>query len=83
MTDQTPEYVPPPSEVLDATQLDQALLVLVVRQNGTAFSAVRSDVDRASLSAWVHEFADRILGADCADCRDGNAHNHADEPPGE
>jgi hypothetical protein len=78
MTQPDPEYVPQPSEVLDPTQLDQALLVLVVRPDGTAFSSVSSTVDRPSLTAWVHEFADRIAGATCPDCAAGTSHAHDD-----
>lgn len=67
-----------PSEVLDPAQLDQALLVLVIRQDGTAFSSVYSTVDRAALAAYVHQFADLLTTAahTCPDCEAGVDHNH-------
>ena len=79
MSDPALEYVPAPSEVLDPTQLDQALLVLVVRQDGTAYSSVYSTVDREVLASWVRDFADRLTEHTCEACETGVPHNHADE----
>ena len=74
-----PEYVPAPSEVLDPAQLDQALLVLVIRQDGTAYSSTYSTVDRDALAGWVRDFADRLAEHTCEACETGVPHNHADE----
>lgn len=67
---------PAPSEVLDPAQLDQALLVLVIRGDGTAYSSVWSDVDRDALAGWVHDFADTLADHSCDACAAGVAHSH-------
>ena len=79
MSDPALEYVPAPFDVLDPTQLDQALLVLVVRQDGTAYSSVYSTVNREVLASWVRDFADRLTEHTCEACETGVPHNHADE----
>ena len=82
MTDQTPDpaYVPPPSEVLGPEALDQALLVLVARLDGTAFLSIANGVDQDSLAAWLHQTADLIAADDhregCAECSAGLSHEH-------
>lgn len=81
MTEQTPEHPRPPSEVLDPTTLDQALLVLVVRRgDGQAFLSVASDVQDAALAGWLRTTADLIDAgehhADCDACSAGLPHEH-------
>lgn len=69
-----------PSEDLTPHDLDQALLVLVVRRGGTAYMTVATDVDDADLSAWMHGAADRVAAGEhrqaCADCAAGVLHEH-------
>jgi hypothetical protein len=85
MTDQQPEpAVTParaPSEVLDPTTLDQALLVLVVRRgDGETFLSVGSEVDDAALAEWLRSTADLIEAgqhrAGCPACAAGLSHEH-------
>lgn len=80
MAEQEPRQ---PSEVLGPEAIDQALLVLVVHPDGTAFSSVRSGVDDTSLAAWLTDLAATIASGDhhrsCDDCAAGIPHDHASE----
>lgn len=81
MTDQPQAPSPrPPSEVLGPERLDQALLVLVVHRGGESFLSVANDVEDASLGAWMHDVADRVIAgehrAGCEACSAGLPHEH-------
>lgn len=69
---------PTPSEVIGPDTLDQALLVVVVRADGTAVTFVSSTADRNSVADWMHTAADTVRAAavDCDSCREGQDHTH-------
>lgn len=75
------DYDRPPSEVLTPDQLDQALLTLVVRRDGTAVTWVSSDADRDAVAAYLVEAAAqiRVAPVDCSACREGLQHTHDGE----
>ena len=83
MTDQTPEPVrredgteAAPSEAIGPDTLDQALLVVVIRLDGSAVTYVSSAVDRTAVAEWLHRTADEVLNIDCEACREGHDHGH-------
>lgn len=91
MTEQTPEtttaetpYEPQPSELLTPDQLDQALLVVVVRRDGTAVTFTSNDTDRNALAAWMHSTAEtiRVAPEECEACRAGAEHTHHEDSRG-
>ena len=79
-TDPTP-YDAPPSEVLTPDQLDQALLTLVVRRDGSSSLWLASDVNRDALAEWMRRSADEVAAApiECAACREGRDHTPVTE----
>lgn len=74
-------HEPAPSEVLGPDQLDQALLTIVVRRDGSTVMFVASDTDRAAVATWMRQAANQVETApiDCAACRDGQPHAHVTE----
>lgn len=70
-----------PSEILDPTQLDQALLVVVVRRDGSSVVIVRSDVSPGMLADWLEATAAAVRDGrpPCHACEAGVVHTHDPE----
>ena len=87
MTEQTPFTEEPlpggahPSEALTPDMIDQAVLVAVIRRDGTTYAVTSSDANRETVAAWLHGLAEAVLAADidCPDCRAGAEHAHPEE----
>lgn len=73
-----------PSEALPPTVLDQALLIVAVHADGTAYLSIDNGVDDAALADWLQATVDAIRRGDhrhgCPDCAAGVSHHHP--PPG-
>lgn len=67
-----------PSEVIGPDTLDQALLTVVIRADGTAVTFVSSLANREAVADWLHEVAETVRRAPdtCEACRDGADHSH-------
>lgn len=71
------------SEVLGPEALDQAILVAVIRRDGSQVAMVSNDANRPVIADWLDGLAHAVRTAviDCPDCAAGVEHPH--EEPGE
>lgn len=78
MTDEQPIQPTSPSESLPPEVLDQALLVVAIRADGTGITYVHSSVSAEQCADWLIEHAEQVRNsaAVCPDCMNKVQHQH-------